>query len=167
MAEMVDADNVYVLDASSWIAIEGHPAQDGILWRLTQLIEDGRIKSPPEVWEELKKCDWVLAWISGHRSQIVINRNQNADYLLGYVGPITRQFLAMSGARGNKDKADPYVVALAAHAKRTSNIDWIVVADETLESNPARKIPTACTAYELECRTLLEVLQIEFPENGW
>lgn len=166
MAEPAERNDVYVLDASSWITIEGHPARERILWRLTQLIEADRIKSPPEVWDELKKCDWILAWIKDHRSQIVINRNQNVEYLLNHVGPVTHQFSAMAGARGGKDKADPYVVALAVHSKLTSNADWVVVADETLESRPNRKIPTACAAYGVACKTLAEVLEIEFPEDA-
>ena len=167
MAELAENTDVYVLDASSWITIEGHPARDQILWRLTQLIEADRIKSPPEVWDELKKCDWVLAWIGDQRSRIVINKNQNAEYLLDFVGPVTHQFSAMAGARGDKDKADPYVVALAAHSQRTSNLEWIVIADESLESRPNRKIPTACAAYGVTPRTLMEMLEIEFPEDNW
>ncbi len=167
MAELQENSDVYVLDASSWITIEGHPARDRILWRLVQLIEVGRIKSPPEVWAELKKCDWVLAWIKDHRSQIVVNRNQNIEYLLQYVGRITHQFSAMAGARSDKDKADPYVVALAAHSQRTSNVEWVAIADETLVSRPNRKIPTACAAYGVTSRTLVEMLQIEFPQDNW
>ena len=167
MAELQESGDVYVLDASSWITIEGHPARDRILYALIQLIEAGRIKSPPEVWAELKNCDWVLAWIGDYRSQIVVNRNQDSEYLLEYVGRITHQFSAMAGARGDKDKADPYVVALAAHSQRTSNLEWVAIADETLKSRPNRKIPTACAAYGVTCKTLVEMLQIEFPGDDW
>jgi len=89
------------------------------------------------------------------------------EYLLGYVGEITHQFSAMAGARGDKDKADPYVVALAAHSQRISNVEWVVIADETLASRPNRKIPTACAAYGVTSRTLVEMLKIEFPQDDW
>lgn len=164
MAEQ-DSIDVYVLDASSWISIEGHPAQNRILHSLIPLIEAGRIKSPPQVWDELKKCDWVLAWIGDYRSQIVENRDNDIDYLM-LVGRVTREFPALAGARGSKNKADPYVVALTAYGNEMDNPNtWITVADETLESRPSKKIPTACDRFGVDCMSLMEMLAEEYPDE--
>jgi hypothetical protein len=169
MAE-TSSDHGYVLDSSGWISIDGRPDQNRILYFLVHLIEAGRIKSPPEVWEELKKCEWVLAWISGYRALIIENRSQDFSYL-SIVGAITRRFPGLAGARGSKDKADPYVVALAVHMNASDNnphpIKWSVVAAETLAQRPNRKIPTACRDANVECVGLFEMLKREFPDEGW
>ena len=44
---------IYVVDSSSWISIEGNPAENKILYHLSALIDRGQIKCPPEVWDEL------------------------------------------------------------------------------------------------------------------
>jgi hypothetical protein len=162
--------NGYVIDSSGWISIDGRPDQNQILYYTIKLVEAGRVKSPPEVWDELKKCEWVLAWIRNYRSSIVENRSQDNTYL-ALVGSITRKFPAMAGARGTKDKADPYVVALAAHLNGERGLlirtNWCVVAAETLAGRQNRKIPTACRDAGLECIGLLEMLKREFPDESW
>jgi hypothetical protein len=161
-----DNDRIYVVDSSGWISIENHPAQNRILYALVDLIERGRIKSPPEVWDELVHCNWVLAWIADHRKKIVQTRT-DPDYFQ-HVGRIALEFPGMCATRGSKERADGYVVALAAHGNKTTNpTKWVVVAAETLASKPNRKIPTACTAYGVECIGLVEMLRREFPEDGW
>jgi uncharacterized protein DUF4411 len=169
MAETISCYG-YVIDSSGWISIDGRPDQNRILFHITKLIEAERIKSPPEVWEELKKCEWVLAWIAGYRSSIVENRSQDNTYL-AMVGGIARKFPGMAGVRGTKDKADPYVVALAAHMNATAGllirVKWSVVAAETLAQRPNRKIPTACRDANVECIGLFEMLRREFPDEEW
>lgn len=82
------------------------------------------------------------------------------------VGRVTRDFPAMQGARSRKEKADAYVVALAQH-KNSNPEDWRVVADETTAKRKNKKIPGACEKYGIRCRTLLEMLADEFPEEEW
>ena len=72
----------------------------------------------------------------------------------------------MAGARGRKEKADPWVIALAIH-ERTYADEPIVVCNETINNRPNRKIPTACDHYGVECLTLLEMLNREYPAEGW
>jgi hypothetical protein len=124
---MADHDNRvtgYVIDSSALISIEGRPDQNKILYYLSILIEQEAVKCPPEVWDELLKCHWVLAWIKPSRSKIVENMSQDLEYL-SLVGTITFKFHSMSGARGSKNKADPYVVAFAVMKNATSNpVEW-------------------------------------------
>jgi hypothetical protein len=62
MAAPADPDCVYVMDTSSWIAISDHPAQNRIQSRLVELIEAGRIKFPPQVFEEFTKVSDLVGW---------------------------------------------------------------------------------------------------------
>jgi hypothetical protein len=161
-----DSTAIYVIDSSGWISIEGHPAQNRILYSLVGLIDRGIIRSPPEVWDELLQCHWVLAWIKEHRSKIVRPSADPEHFRL--IGDVARRFPGMCATRGSKEKADGYVVAMAAHGHQTSNpTPWIVVAAETLASRPNRKIPTVCAHYGVECIGLEEMLRREFPDDGW
>jgi hypothetical protein len=155
----------YVVDASSWISIEGHPAQNRILHRVVELIESGRIECPPEAWDEVLKCPWVHAWLDQYRDRLIKRHRQNGDYL-ALVGEIAHRFPTMSGVRGRKNKADPYVIANAVHGNRvTSDARFVVVANEGVGNR--RKIPTACADYQVHCLTLMEMLRREWPDDGF
>jgi Domain of unknown function (DUF4411) len=74
----------------------------------------------------------------------------------------------MSGARGTRNRADPYVVAYAAFRNRSENpIRCVVVCDESALVRPNRKIPTACKAFDVESISLIEILKLEFPDEAW
>jgi hypothetical protein len=166
MAEPEDSGPIYVLDSSGWISIEGHPAQNRILFFLIPMIEAGRIECPPEVWDELKRCHTVLAWVSGHRERIVPRIN-DPEYFLT-IGQVTHKYPGMCKPRGSKERADGYVVALAAFRNKTANpAKRIVVAAETLASRPSRKIPAACAGFGVECIGLIEMFRREYPDENW
>jgi hypothetical protein len=156
----------YVVDASSWISIEGHPAQNLILSRLPDLIEAGRMFCPPEAWEEVKKCPQVKAWLTQYESRIV-KRISDVDYLLR-VGAVTRQHPSMAGARSKKNRADPYVVAMASYLNQKSNPGvHVVVSEESAVVRPSRKISAACRAFNVQHDSLDDVLLREFPNDPW
>src|SRR6266851_8939970 len=126
MAESAEA-KIYVVDASSWISIDGHPAANKILYYLTELIERGAIKCPPEVWSEIRPNDYLMAVLKPHRKAIVHRRlRQNWEYLK-IVGEVSWKFAAMSGTMGTRNKADPYVVAYAAYRNSVDNPPRCVV----------------------------------------
>src|ERR1051325_10908593 len=102
MATPDSAPVIYVIDSSGWISIENHPAQNRILYSLSELIGAGRIQCPPEVWGELRRCDEVLAWIKHEREKIV-RREADIAYF-NMVGRVFFDFPAMCGARGSKEK---------------------------------------------------------------
>jgi hypothetical protein len=165
MGGAADPDRVYIVDASSWIFIEGHPAQNRILYYVGKLIEQGKIWCPPESWGEVKKCPWVVAWLAQYSDQLILRLG--VDYLM-MVGRVTHAFAGMSGARGRKEKADQYVVAMAAHLNAISNpTRHVVVAGESADTRPKRKIPTACEHFGVECCGLMEMLAREFPDEPW
>lgn len=154
---------LYVLDSSGWISIDDRSDHNRILFFVGKLIDNGQIKSPPEVWSELKRCHNVLAWISTRRKDIVQPLVDPDYYAL--IGEVTYRFPQMAGARGNKEKADQYVVAMAAYLNRKTNRKHYVVAAETAADRPNRKIPTACNAFSTECISIIEMLQREFPDD--
>jgi hypothetical protein len=73
----------------------------------------------------------------------------------------------MAGARGQKERADQYVVGMAMYLNETANpVRHIVVAGETIVARPSRKIPRACQHFGVECIGLTEMLRREFPEEN-
>jgi hypothetical protein len=163
---MAGEDRRYIVDASSWISIEGHPAQNLILFCVGKLIESGKVKCPPEAWNEVQRCPWVKAWLAQYQSQFVQSITDVA-YLLK-VGEVTGAFNVMAGARRRKERADQYVVAMAVYLNATSNpARHIAVCEETAAQRPNRKMVTACNAFGVEAKSLIEVLQYEFPDEKW
>jgi hypothetical protein len=160
------SNNVYIVDASAWISIEGHPAQNLILFCVTKLIEAGKMRCPSESWREVKKCPWVVAWLGGYKDRLLVSPG-GVDYLLT-VGRVTGAFPGMSGARSRKERADQYVVATAAYLNANANpTRHVVVAGESAVKRPNRKIPRACAHFGVECWPLMEVLKYEFPNEAW
>ena len=163
MAESAE-ETVYVVDASSWISVDGNPDANRILLHLDILIQRGRLKCPPEVWKEIRSR-YMAAWLKGKRKNIVHSLRSNIDFLKK-VGEVTGKYPAMAGARGTRNRADPYVVAYAAYRNETENPTLcVVVCDESALVRSNRKIPTACKAFGVEPLTLMEMLKREFPEE--
>jgi hypothetical protein len=138
----------YVVDASSWISVEGHPAQNRILFFIGKLIEDGKIICPPEAWGEVKKCPWVKAWLETYHDQFV--QSITAVEFYGILGRVTMKHHVMAGARRRKERADQYVLASAAYLNATSNPTRHVVVCEESAKRASRKLVTACQAFGVE-----------------
>jgi hypothetical protein len=102
MAEIAEPERKYVVDASAWISIEGHPGQNLILFCLSKLIEQGRVTCPPEAWGEVLKCPWVHAWLDQYKDQIV-SAPRSVDYLMT-IGQVTHAFPSMASARGRNKR---------------------------------------------------------------
>src|SRR5262249_31431303 len=86
------------------------------------------------------------------------DRNNDADYL-SHVGKITHKYPGMSKPTGRKTPADPYVVALA-------DFDgYVVVADESTNNRPNRKIPGVCALRQIRCLTLAQFVEEADPDE--
>jgi hypothetical protein len=103
--------------------------------------------------------------MESHKELLIENHRSNVNYLL-LCGKIAGQFPGMAGVRGQKDKADAWVVALAKFLDGNP-YSRVVVCNETLDRRPNRKIPSACKASGLRCMNLLEMLDQEYPDDGW
>lgn len=158
--------NQYVVDASSWISVEGNPAQNRILFYVGKLIETGKLTSPPQAWEEVKKCPWVKAWLEPYKDTFV--KGVGDVQFFATLGRVTHQFPAMAGARRRKERADQYVLATAMHSNENSNpVEHVVVCEESAVQRPNRKLVTACTAFGVKSMSLMDVLRKEFPDENW
>ena len=164
---MAGADRRYVMDASSWISVEGHPAQNRILFFVGKLIEGGKIICPPEAWAEVKKCPWVKAWLESYHDQFV--QRITAVEFYGILGRVTMKHHVMAGARRRKERADQYVLASAAYLNAiTSNpMRHVVVCEESAAKRASRKLVTACKSFGVESENLMSVLRTEFPDENW
>jgi hypothetical protein len=157
---------VYVIDASSWISIDGNPDANRILAAADRLIERGAVKCPPQCLNEVKSA-YISAWIKIRRKQIAHNLRTKVEFLR-ILGDVTFNFSGMAGARGIKNRADPYLVAYAAFRNANENpVKCIVVCNESAVQRPNRKIPTACKSFGVEAITLGEMLKREFPNEEW
>jgi hypothetical protein len=158
-------DIIYVVDASSWISIDGNPDANRILLCIDQLAEQGKIKCPPICLNEVRN-EYMAGWIKARRRQIAHTLRTKVEYLQ-LLGRVTQQFPAMSGARGKRNKADPYLVAYAAFRILSENKQCVVVCAESIVKRPNRKMPTACAAFDVESIDLLEMLRREFPDENF
>jgi hypothetical protein len=81
MAEQDNALVIYIVDTSSWLAIEGHTAENRILSALVPLLEKGRIRFPPEVLAEMEVTSRLFSWLSPYKDKVIDNRRSDIDYL--------------------------------------------------------------------------------------
>ena len=149
--QQFEAD-VYVVDTSAWCNIDkrSNPEDD---WRLiVGLIQQGRIVACGSVLNEIQDEDFYMLRIFPHEAALRAGDRTDIEYLM-HVGKITHDHAAMAGATGQKEKADPYVVALAELE------NYVVVADETCRKRPNRKIPGVCRARGIKFKMLDEFLE--------
>jgi predicted nucleic acid-binding protein len=143
--------DVYLIDTSAWLNIESRRDAKEV-WQLIEwLLQQERVAICAMVLAELKENPIYLTRLKQHEDALQTGDHNSDDpeYLLR-VGQITRDFPAMSKARGEKTPADPYVIALAQWEK------YVVVADETCRKRPNRKIPGVCKQLQIRCLTLDE-----------
>jgi len=160
-----DGATRYVVDASAWIEIEGHRAQNLILKRVGELIEAGLLECPPQAWAEVKRCPEVLARIGQYEDQMVMNLRSNPAYLV-LVGEIHHKHPQMCGARGRKNKGDGYVLANAIFGNGASTTKtYAVVASEGFVGRG--KLGKACLEHGIKYLSLIQMLAREFPDDGW
>lgn len=156
----------YIFDASSWISIEKDLAQNLILSKILDLVAAGRAYCPPEAWEEVRNCPQVRAWLSQYEDSVV-KKIAHPEYFRR-IGQVTHRFPSMSGARGRKNRADPYLVGMASFLNDTSNPTvHIVVSEESALKRPSRKISTACDEFGVQHLNLWQVLRKESPNEPW
>jgi hypothetical protein len=93
---------------------------------------------------------YMAGWIKARRKQISHTLRSKVGFL-ALLGQVTFQFVGMAGARGRRNRADPYLVAYAAFRNRTENpTRCVVVCAESATKRPNRKLPTACKAFDVE-----------------
>jgi len=149
---------LYSFDTSALIdGLERYyPAEtfSGLWEAVDTLISDGRFFASAEVWEEIKKKDeLVKKWADSRQSQVFVGTDAIVTL---EVQKILETFprLVMSGGRRNR--ADPFVVAIAKLRKAT------VVTGEGNDGSMNRpKIPFVCQEMKIPCVTFTEFISSE------
>jgi len=143
----------YLVDTSAWLNIDSCPKREDTWALIFSLVREGRLFTCAQVIEELHDDGIYLLRLKEFEEALRSGDRTDVEYLLE-VGKVTRNYPSMSGARGRKTPADPFVVALAKLQK------YVVVADESTK-RPNRKIPGVCKELGIKCRTLSEFIEVE------
>lgn len=159
MAEGEPDKRVYIFDSSSWIAADGNPMSNRIRVVLQKLLEEGRIFSPKQVFDELKSSGAYTDWARENRRRITYPPRMNDDYGQN-VGLVQHSYPGMGRALGRKERADPWVVG-AAFTEAAKGTVCCVVTTETPRNRPNRKIAGACDGLGLDWTTLDQLLEDE------
>jgi hypothetical protein len=126
------------------------------LWkRLTELIKDGKLVAPEDVFLELKKKDDELTkWAKGQKGLFQPLDIPTQEALREVMGGFER----LVNTQKDRSTADPVVIALAKAR------GLAVVTGEKATGNPNRpKIPDVCESLNVRCLSLTTLIR----ENGW
>jgi hypothetical protein len=155
---MIPRPMVFCVDTSSLIAAweERYPLENfPSFWeRVDSLIEDERLISPIEVFNEIKKrSDELHSWLKGRKDAMF--RELDDDVQIE-VANVLRQFPRLVGEKKLRTSADPFVIALARVTGHQ------IVTEEKPTGNPNRpNIPDVCSGLGLSSMGLLQVIQHE------
>lgn len=118
-------------------------------------MEAGRLKSPDEVLKELKsQDDGLYEWVTARKDRMVVPPSY--EVMLG-VREILAEHKHLTKTGPGRGKADPFVIALAAH------YGCAVVTQERGGNANRPMIPYVCEEREVPCMNVLAVLRSE----GW
>jgi hypothetical protein len=156
----------YCIDASSLLKMkEDFPRKvfPGLWDRVEQLIRDGRLFAPEEVFKEVEMDDEISEWLLQQRAMF-----KKID---GELWEVAKQIAARFPAIAKPGKfgpaADPFVIGLARshNDRRTEQLfdrecECAVVTEE---GGGAERIPAVCVALDVKCISLVDL----FKEEGW
>ncbi|MGB9152832.1 MAG: DUF4411 family protein [Alphaproteobacteria bacterium] len=149
---------IYCVDTSSLIAAwqERYPIENfPKFWdRMGGLIEDGRLVSPIEVFNEIKKrSDELHGWLKSRKDAMF---RELDDDLQIEVANILQQFPRLVADRKLRTSADAFVISLARIAGHQ------LVTEERPTGNLSRpNIPDVCAQLSLSTIGILQVIQRE------
>lgn len=149
---------IYCVDTSSLIAAwqERYPIDNfPRFWqRMEDLIKDGRLVSPIEVFNEVKKrSDDLHEWL---KVQKEIMFRELDDEVQIEVASILQRFPRLVGEKKLRTSADPFVIALVRIT------GYQLVTDEKPTGSPSRpNIPDVCAELSLPTIGILQLIQRE------
>lgn len=147
---------IYSVDSS--VLIHGwrrvyRPKNFGFVWdQMDALIREGRLRSSIEVYTELeKKDDELFKWCKDRKEAMFVEIN---DDVQNHVARIMRVYPRLVDTVKGRSGADPFVIALAVTVKP----NMVVVTEE----HPGKtKIPDVCTAENIDCCGLADLIERE------
>ena len=149
---------IYCVDTSSLIAAwqERYPIENfPKFWdRMNALIEDGRMISPIEVFNEIKKrSDDLHDWLKNRKDGMF---RELDDEVQIEVANILQRFPRLVGDKKLRTSADPFVIALA----RITGYQ-LVTEEKPTGSLNRPNIPDVCAQLSLSTISILQVIQRE------
>lgn len=161
-----DEQVIYCIDTSAFIDLRVLYPMDTFpsLWdELDKLISSGRLISPAEVYDEIKKRDTeLLDWVKQRKSMFVkLDEAQDNE-----VKKVLAEFPDLSNAEKETPDADPFVVALALVRNNQSGQSLflekcIVVQHERYNLTGKKKIPNVCRHYNIENIRIEQLFKLE------
>ena len=125
------------------------------LWeRMSGLVDEGRLRIPVAVFDELKyQHDDLFHWVN-QRDHMVVEKDMDQ---LRVQLQIARDFPELARRHSSASPADPWVVALAAVNRFT------VVSNEKTGTRENPKIPHICNRYGIRHWTVTQLVH----QEGW
>ena len=151
--------SVYCLDTSAfldgWVRYYPPDVFPALWKKLEAAIIRGDVISPEEVGDELsKKHDGVFQWTKAQSGLFVPMDDPTQDMTSKVLAKFPRLVKALSG----RNRADPFVIALAKVRKGT------VATAERARGSPERpRIPLVCDFFNIPCVNLLDMIRA----MGW
>ena len=168
------SDSVYCIDTSSLVqsAEIFYPFRNfAVVWfRLSDLVECGRLVAPSHVEEEIEKLlegaseidDVILrgvqGWVNDHRSMLKdIDENINTKHLA-----VMAKYDKLVSAKKRGLSADSFLIAYA----EVGGENYVVVTQESIRRKKKRKkmgssIADVCKIKGIECTNILGLIQRE------
>lgn len=159
-------ENCYIIDTSSLVELNKHNPMDvyqSVWHRIEQLINNGRLLAPKEVFHEISRIDDQLNTWSKNRGKLFVEPTQKQ---IALVKEILKKYPSLIDIDRQYD-ADPWVIAmtieLATSPQKTlMTIKRIVITEEKIRGNRVR-IPFVCNDYKIESLDIIGM----FREEGW
>ena len=139
----------YLIDTSAWLNIDLRADREDVWTAIISLIQQGRAFTCSQVIAEIRDDPIFPSRLKPHEEALLACEHglEQVTYLM-HVGKVTNEHRGMSKPMASKTPADPYVIALGELQK------LVVVADETCNNRPNRKIPGVCHQRKIKCLTL-------------
>lgn len=141
------------------------------LWKkLSQLVKDGRLIAPREVWREVKRDDEIPAWVKVEDNGRMFLKQTAASIRIAV--DIVSRFPGLVDPDKETADADPFVVALAKSRHEEgqdlfASQRHVVLTSEKAKPHGKPKIPDVCAAYEVECLSGSRALTDFFAQESW
>lgn len=151
-------ENIYCIDTSSlvtaWRFTYPYDNFKSLWEKIAGIAKKGRLITPMEVFEEIKKKDDELfKWINQYEMMF---HELNEDSQI-FISDILSKFDRLINIDSPAVQADPQVIALAGEKGA------IVVTEEKPDNATKKKtkIPTVCNHYNIQWMSLIQVIKKE------
>jgi hypothetical protein len=150
---------LYVIDTSAlldgWVRHYPPDVFPSLWSHLENMIQSGELLAPDEVLSELsQKDDAVYQWAKT-KAVMFVRLDENIQRA---TQEILNEFPRLVGAMKDRNRADPFVIALAKVKEAI-----VVTGEKSIGTRERPRIPIVCDHFGIGHRTMLELIR----EKGW